>query len=113
MTAPFYSHHIFCCQNQREAGHPRGCCADGGAEELLDYFKSRVKELGLNGPGKVRINKAGCLDRCELGPVIVLYPDEVWYHIASKADIDQIIEQHLQNGQPVDSLKLSVKQKRL
>lgn len=113
MVNNFYSHHIFCCQNQRETGHPRGCCADGNAAELRDYLKNRVKALHLNGPGKVRVNMAGCLDRCELGPVIVIYPEETWYHIETKADIDLIIEQHLQKGQTVDSLKLSAKQKRL
>lgn len=109
----FYSHHIFCCQNQREAGHPRGCCADKRASDLRDYLKSRVKELGMNGPGKVRVNMAGCLDRCELGPVMVIYPDETWYHVESRADIDRIIAEHLQKGQVVESLRLGVKQKRL
>jgi (2Fe-2S) ferredoxin len=113
MNEPFYQHHIFCCQNLRETGHPRGCCAQGGAIELLDYMKSQVKALKLNGPGKVRVNKAGCLDRCELGPVIVIYPEEVWYHIETKADIDRIITEHLKGGKVVSDLQLDAKQKRL
>ena len=72
-----YKHHVFFCQNQREA--PEACCANHGAAAMRDYCKGRVKALGLAGPGKVRVNQAGCLDRCEEGPVIVVYPEAVWY----------------------------------
>ena len=70
----FYSHHVFFCTNQREAG--RDCCNNHGASDLLDYAKDRIRELGLKGEGKVRVQKAGCLDRCDLGPVLVIYPEE-------------------------------------
>lgn len=62
--------------------------------------------MGLAGPGKVRVSKAGCLDRCGRGPVLVVYPDAVWYRYASRADIDEIIDSHLAGGQPVARLRL-------
>jgi (2Fe-2S) ferredoxin len=66
-------------------------------------MKARVKELGIS---KTRINNAGCLDRCELGPCIVIYPDGVWYSCKSKEDIDAIIKEHLLGGMPVERLRL-------
>jgi (2Fe-2S) ferredoxin len=100
----FYKHHVFFCLNQRDA--PENCCACHGAEKMQEYAKKRVKELELNGAGKVRINKAGCLDRCELGPVMVVYPEEVWYTYVDQADIDEIIEEHLVHGRPVERLRI-------
>jgi (2Fe-2S) ferredoxin len=88
----FYSSHVFVCTNERPAGHPRGCCKAKGSEKLRDYMKARAKELGLN---TVRINSAGCLDRCELGPTMVIYPEGVWYSPKSSADIDEILTTHL------------------
>jgi len=101
--APFYAEHVFVCTNRRPAGHPRGCCADKNAEELRDYMKGRAKELGLK---DVRINSAGCLDRCELGPTMVIYPEGVWYGYRSKADIDEILETHVRGGGRVTRLML-------
>lgn len=97
-----FKHHVFFCTNQRAAGE--NCCANYNANELRDYAKQRCKALGLNGEGKVRINNAGCLDRCDLGPVLVVYPEAIWYTYVDKADIDEIIESHLQKGQPVQRL---------
>lgn len=99
----FFEHHIFCCTNRREPGHSRGCCAEKNAEELRDYMKTRMKQLGIP---KARVNNAGCLDRCELGPCIVIYPEGVWYSYRSKSDIDEIIAEHIQNGRVVERLKL-------
>lgn len=110
MTTPYFTHHVFCCQNRREPGDARGCCAGKGAEDLRDYMKERCKALGLP---KTRINAAGCLDRCELGPTLVVYPEGVWYHAETRADIDAIIAEHLQGGVPVARLMLGPKQKRL
>ncbi len=99
----YYRHHVFFCTHCRESG---GCCQDYGAGKLRDYAKQRTKELGLTGPGGVRINNAGCLDRCAQGPVIVVYPEAVWYTYVDREDIDEIIEQHLMNGRPVERLKI-------
>jgi (2Fe-2S) ferredoxin len=101
-----YQRHIFFCCNQREAGDPRGCCNDKGASRLRDYAKKRVKERGLAGPGKVRVNQAGCLDRCELGPCAVVYPEGVWYTYLYEEDIDEIVDLHLVGGKVVERLKL-------
>ena len=100
----YYSRHIFFCCNQRDGG--RTCCADKGAAQMRDYAKGRVKALGLSGPGKVRVNQAGCLDRCEEGPCVVVYPDAVWYTYVDQADIDEIIEEHLKHGRLVERLKM-------
>ncbi|MEE9928389.1 ferredoxin [Microvirgula aerodenitrificans] len=100
----FYSHHVFFCTNQREAG--RDCCNNHGASDLLDYAKDRIRELGLKGEGKVRVQKAGCLDRCDLGPVLVIYPEETWYTFIDREDIDEIISEHIVNGRVVERLKL-------
>ena len=101
----YYSHHVFFCCNQREPG-ARTSCNNHGASELRDYAKKRVKALELSGPGKIRINMAGCLDRCEEGPVIVVYPEEVWYTYVDRSDIDEIIEEHLVNGRIVERLRI-------
>ena len=100
---PYYALHVFCCTNERPEGHPRGSCARKGAERLRNYMKARAKELGIPG---TRINAAGCLDRCEQGPVLVVYPEAVWYTYVDESDIDEIIDSHLVRGQPVDRLRI-------
>ncbi len=75
-----------------------------GAEAAFDYMKKKVKQQGLAGAGKVRVNRAGCLDRCEVGPVMVVYPDAVWYTFVDLEDIDEIVESHLQHGKVVERL---------
>ena len=101
--APFYSRHVFFCTNTRPEGHPRGCCNAKGAEKLRNYAKLRAKEMGF---GDVRVNSAGCLDRCELGPNMVIYPEGVWYTYNSQADVDEILETHLKNNGRVERLML-------
>ncbi len=99
----FYRFHVFCCTNVRPAGHPRGCCSEKGSVKLRNYMKARAKELGLDG---VRINSSGCLDRCELGPTVVVYPEGVWYSCASREDIDEVLQRHLIEGGRVERLML-------
>ena len=98
----YFEHHIFFCLNQREDGS--GCCMDKGAEAAFDHMKSRVKKLSLNGAGKVRVNRAGCFDRCGEGPLLVVYPQAVWYTFVDNDDIDEIIDSHLLNGKVVQRL---------
>jgi (2Fe-2S) ferredoxin len=100
----YYQHHVFFCLNQRKAGE--ASCANHYAQAAFDHCKARVKEAGLAGPGGVRINKAGCLDRCAGGPVAVVYPDETWYTWVDPSDLDEIVESHLKNGQVVERLVL-------
>ena len=105
MTAtpqPYFKRHIFFCTNQRD--HQQACCADHQAQQAFEHCKQRVKALGLAGPGQVRVNKAGCLDRCSGGPVAVVYPEGTWYSYVDEADIDEIVERHLQNGEVVERL---------
>ena len=100
----YYQYHLFFCTNRREDGSQ--CCDQCGAREMRDYMKQRCKELGLTGPGKARINTAGCMDRCTEGPVIAVYPESVWYTYVDRSDIDEIIEQHLRNGLVVERLRI-------
>jgi (2Fe-2S) ferredoxin len=98
----YFKHHIFFCLNQRPDGE--SCCQDKGAEAGFDYMKSTVKKLGLSGKDKVRVNRAGCLDRCNEGPLMVVYPEAVWYTFVDNDDIDEIIESHLINNNVVTRL---------
>ena len=100
----YYQHHVFFCLNERDVNDPRGSCARLGAERLQAYAKQQVKALGLAGAGRVRINKAGCLDRCEHGPTIVVYPEGVWYTVLDESDIDEIVRSHLVEGRIVERL---------
>jgi (2Fe-2S) ferredoxin len=99
----FYRAHVFCCTNERPEGHPRGCCKRKGSERLRDYMKARAKELGLN---DVRINTSGCLDRCELGPSVVIYPEGIWYSVHTREDVDEILTTHLIGGGRVERLMM-------
>ncbi len=98
----YFEYHVFFCTNQREDG--RQSCGDCGAPGAREYVKQRCKELGVHGAGRVRINSAGCLDRCEQGPVIVIYPEETWYTYIDREDLDEIIEEHLVHGRRVERL---------
>jgi (2Fe-2S) ferredoxin len=99
-----YRCHVFFRCNQRQS--PEACCNNHGALDMQAYAKQRIKALRLDGKGKVRINKAGCLDRCDEGPVIAVYPEAVWYSYVDKHDIDEIIDSHLVHGQVVERLKI-------
>lgn len=100
----FFRYHVFFCCNQRAEGE--SCCNNFGATEAQAYAKGRIAELGLDGEGKIRINKAGCLGRCDQGPVLVVYPDAVWYCYVDKDDVEEIIQQHLVQGQAVQRLRI-------
>ena len=101
----YFGHHIFFCLNQRDAGE--ACCAQHDAQRAFEHCKARVKSLGLAGPGGVRVNKAGCLDRCAGGPVAVVCPEAVWYTYVDEADIDEIVDSHLRDGRVVERLLLA------
>ena len=101
--APYYRLHVFCCTNRRADGHPRGSCAARGSEPLRDYLKQKARAAGIE---DVRINAAGCLDRCELGPTMVIYPEGVWYRYETREDVDEILESHIKNGVRVGRLML-------
>ncbi len=102
--APYYERHIFFCLNERKNGE--ACCAQQQAQQGFDRCKALVKQAGLSGPGQVRVNKSGCLDRCAGGPVAVVYPEGVWYSYVDQSDIEEIFESHLKSGQVVQRLVL-------
>ena len=102
---PKFEHHIFICTNQREPGHPRGSCNQDGTGELHQLFKAGVSRRGLK--GKVRANKSGCLDQCEHGPNVVVYPEAVWYGHVTPADVDEILDAHIVGGKPVERLRIA------
>lgn len=99
----FFQKHVFFCTNQREAG--LDCCNNHGSKAMCGYAKDQVKKLGLNQPGQVRVSSAGCLGRCDEGPVLVVYPDAVWYTYLDESDIDEIISEHVVNGRVVERLR--------
>lgn len=103
---PYFQTHLFVCTNERSAGSSRGCCKSKGGEILRSYAKRRLKELRLP---EARVNSAGCLDRCELGPVLVLYPEGAWYRADTPEDIDEILDSHVIRGVPVERLLLPVR----
>ncbi len=101
----YYRYHVFFCTNRRDDGSQ--CCARCNASGLRDHLKQRSKELGLTGPGGVRINTAGCLDRCAAGPVIVVYPEATWYTYVDREDLEEILAEHLIGGRIVERLRLN------
>jgi (2Fe-2S) ferredoxin len=101
----YYKHHVFFCLNERSNGE--ASCSQHDAQAAFDHCKARVKAAGLAGPGGVRVNRAGCLDRCAGGPVAVVYPEGTWYTYVDHDDLDEIVERHLKGGEPVDRLRLA------
>ncbi|APH53232.1 Ferredoxin, 2Fe-2s [Granulibacter bethesdensis] len=104
----YFDIHLFVCCNRRPDDHPRGSCAAKGSEKLRDYMKARAKEMSLAGftMPSLRINTAGCLDRCEQGPCLVIYPEGIWYTISSTEDVDQILMRHVSQGERIAELML-------
>ncbi len=100
---PHYTHHIFICENVRDPSDPRGSCGAKGSEEIRKKMKAELKQRGFK--GKVRANQAGCLDQCEHGPVVVVYPEAVWYGKVQTDDVHEIIESHIIEGKPVERLR--------
>ncbi len=100
---PWFEFHVFVCTNRRPDGHVKGSCAERGSERLRDYMKVRAKELGIPG---VRVNAAGCLDRCEFGPCVVIYPEGVWYRIRNDSEVDSVLEMHLRRHGRAEALML-------
>lgn len=104
MPTSHFKHHVFFCINQRDNGE--ACCATHDAQAMQAYAKERCVALGIHGGNQVRVNRAGCLGRCELGPVLVVYPDATWYTYVDKQDIDEIIQSHLVEGKQVERLRV-------
>ncbi len=103
-----FEKHIFVCENKRPENHPRGCCFDKGSSEIRELFKKRLKDLGLN--IDIRANTSGCLDACEYGVTVLIYPEQIWYGGVALNDVEEIILSHIINNKPVT--RLMIKDKR-
>jgi (2Fe-2S) ferredoxin len=99
-----FDHHIFICTNERDGSAPRPSCRPGGSKKLKDAFKEALKDAGLK--HTVRANESGCLDQCEHGHTVVVYPEAVWYGFVKVQDVNEIITEHILNGRPVERLRL-------
>lgn len=117
----FYAPHIFCCTNKRPDDHPRGSCGAKNAEALRQYLRDKLKSVADDPRSSseavaqiknARANVAGCMDQCENGPVMVVYPEGVWYRAATTADIDRIVAEHIVGGKIVTDLRLTDKVKK-
>ncbi|MFM1802995.1 MAG: hypothetical protein RJA81_2347 [Planctomycetota bacterium] len=104
---PKYAHHLFVCGNSRDPQHPRGSCDPKNTGKLTDALKSAVKDQKSKLQGPIRINKAGCLDQCEHGPVIVIYPQEIWYGNVTPNDAVRIVNETLVEGRILEDLLIS------
>lgn len=102
-----FKKHIFVCENKRAEGHPKGCCAEKNSPEVRAKFKKRLKELGIN--TEVRSNAAGCLDACEHGVTVVVYPEQIWYGGVTVDDVEEILQSHILKDVPVERLKIKDK----
>lgn len=101
---PAYEVHVFCCTNNRPATHRRGCCASKGSQALADYMCRRAMVTAAQ--RRIRINLSGCLNLCELGPAMVIYPEGVWYRYETDADIEEILHRHVVRGERVERLMI-------
>ena len=99
---PRFERHVFVCTNVRPPGHPKGSCAASGSEQIRAWFKAGVDARALK--GTVRANASGCLDQCEFGPTVVVYPDNVWYRVATEADVNEVLDRHVMGGEIVERL---------
>ena len=102
---PNFNHHVFVCLNERDETAARPSCGHKHSKKIRNLMKDAVKDAGLK--GRVRVNEAGCLDQCEHGPVIVVYPEAVWYGFVQPKDIEEIVEEHLIHGRPVERLRIA------
>ncbi len=105
MGMPLYEHHLFICTNERDESASRPSCLPLGSKKLKSAFKDALKDAGLK--GRVRANEAGCLDQCEHGPMVVVYPEAVWYGHVQPSDAEEIVREHLGKGRPVERLRLA------
>lgn len=101
---PQFTSHLFICCNRRQPGHPRGCCDPDGAARLRNLFKAEVQRRGL--APAVRANQSGCLDQCEYGPTVVIYPQAVWYGQVRPEDVPRIIEETVIGGRVIEELRI-------
>ena len=100
-----FEKHLFICENKRPNDNPKGCCFDRGSSAIREEFKKRIAELGLK--AEIRASSSGCLDACEFGAAIVVYPEQIWYGGVKLEDVEEIIQIHLINNQPIKRLMIT------
>lgn len=103
-----FTRHVFICVNERSADDERGCCLARGSAEVAEAFKEKLYDRGLK--RIVRPNRAMCLDQCAQGVTVVVYPEGVWYGHVTLADVDEIIDEHILAGRPVERLRIPPEQ---
>ena len=101
---PKPKHHIFICTNQRPAGHPRGSCGENNAMALMEKMEMGIEQKGLF--GQVLLTNTSCIGPCSMGPVMVVYPDGVWYNKVTPEDVKEILDQHIGQGKKIDRLEM-------
>lgn len=101
---PPFARHVFVCTNRRPDGSPKGCCASKGGDEVRLALKNALDAAGVKG---IRVNQSGCLDACEKGVAVVVYPEGVWYQGVKVEDAPELVARHLQGGEPVERLRMT------
>lgn len=102
---PPFTCHLFVCCHQRDPASGRGSCDPTGQEALRDQLQAELRRRGL-GP-LVRANKSGCLDQCECGPTVVIYPQGIWYGRVTADDVPRIVEETVIGGRIIPELVIS------
>jgi (2Fe-2S) ferredoxin len=102
---PAFTHHVFICGNVRAPGHPRGCCDPAGKQELRDAFKRELKKAGFG--ILARANHSGCMEQCEHGPTVVIYPQGIWYGHVRVEDVPRIVAKTLVGGEILSDLVIA------
>lgn len=105
-----FEKHIFICTNQRAAGEKKSCGEACGLE-LIKEFKKQMKDQNLN--SRMRAQKSGCLDACEYGPTVVVYPEGIYYGAVTPKDVNEIVQEHLLNNRPVERLIINFNERPL
>lgn len=101
-----YKKHIFICTNQRAPGAARRSCGEAHGMEIVDAFKEKLKNVAFPVGVRVRAQRSGCLDICDFGQTVAVYPDGVFYVGVTVEDIDEIIHEHVLHDRPVERLRL-------
>jgi (2Fe-2S) ferredoxin len=99
-----YQKHLFICTNQRPEGAGKPSCGEAHGLELISEFKKLIKEKGLS--VEIRTQKTGCLDLCDHGPVLVVYPEGLFYQHVQLSDVAEIVDEHLVANRVVERLVL-------
>jgi len=96
--------HIFVCSSSRMTGQMKGVCIQQESASIINLFIEEVQERGLD--GNVMVTNTGCLQICDKGPIVIVYPDNVWYGKVSPDDVEEIMDSHIEGGEVVKRLEI-------